>query len=102
MRRFSKRSPATPPRRSCRRRLDHALRDSAPSTISARWAATRTEDERRFATAERVSEINLALYRTFVQPWSRDRDATRSPERMRNLHPLRLGYEALSAAIRRQ
>ena len=25
-------------------------------------------DERRFATAARVSEINLALYRTFVQP----------------------------------
>ena len=28
-------------------------------------------DERRFATAARVSEINLALYRTFVQPSSR-------------------------------
>src|SRR5262249_28704050 len=28
-------------------------------------------DERRFATAARVSEINLALYRTFVQPWVR-------------------------------
>ena len=26
------------------------------------------EDERRFATAARVSEINLALYRAFVQP----------------------------------
>ena len=26
------------------------------------------EDERRFATAARVSEINLALYRTFMQP----------------------------------
>ena len=25
-------------------------------------------DERRFATAARVSEINLALYRTFAQP----------------------------------
>ena len=29
------------------------------------------EDERRFATAARVSEINLSLYRTFVQPWVR-------------------------------
>ena len=28
-------------------------------------------DERRFATAARVSEINLALYRTFVQPFVR-------------------------------
>ena len=27
------------------------------------------EDERRFATAARVSEINLALYRTFLQPF---------------------------------
>ena len=26
------------------------------------------EDERRFATAARVSEINLSLYRAFVQP----------------------------------
>ena len=29
------------------------------------------EDERRFATAARVSEINLANYRNFVQPWVR-------------------------------
>ena len=29
------------------------------------------EDERRFATAARVSEINLANYRKFVQPWVR-------------------------------
>ena len=28
-------------------------------------------DERRFATAARVSEINLALYRTFAQPMVR-------------------------------
>ena len=26
------------------------------------------EDERRFATAARVSEINLSLYRAFAQP----------------------------------
>ena len=29
------------------------------------------EDERRFATAARVSEINLALYRAFLQPFVR-------------------------------
>ena len=28
-------------------------------------------DDRRFATAARVSEINLALYRTFLQPFIR-------------------------------
>lgn len=27
------------------------------------------EDDRRFAAAARVSEINLALYRTYLQPW---------------------------------
>ena len=27
------------------------------------------EDDRKFATVARVSEINLGLYRTFVQPW---------------------------------
>src|ERR1700760_354627 len=29
------------------------------------------DDERRFATAKKVSDINLANYRTFVQPWIR-------------------------------
>ena len=29
------------------------------------------EDERRFATVARISEINLGLYRTFMQPWIR-------------------------------
>jgi pimeloyl-ACP methyl ester carboxylesterase len=51
------------------------------------------EDERRFATAARVSEINLSLYRALVQPWVQ---ATANPaiaEAMRNLHPLRLQYE---------
>jgi hypothetical protein len=50
-------------------------------------------DERRFAAAARVSEINLALYRTFAQPWIR---ATATPpvaEAFRRLHPLRLQYD---------
>ncbi|MFK4383002.1 hypothetical protein ABIA40_002410 [Bradyrhizobium sp. USDA 223] len=35
------------------------------------------EDERRFATAKRISEINLAAYRKVVQPWlKRHGDAT--------------------------
>ena len=52
------------------------------------------EDERRFATANRVSEINLANYRSFVQPWVRAIATPQIAEWMRNLHPLRLGYEA--------
>jgi len=52
------------------------------------------EDERRFATAKRVSEINLANYRKFVQPWLRTAAATPFTQWMRGLHPLRTSYEA--------
>jgi hypothetical protein len=52
------------------------------------------EDERRFATAKRVSEINLSNYRTFVQPWVRAIANPQMADWMRNLHPLRVGYEA--------
>ena len=52
------------------------------------------EDERRFATAARVSEINLANYRTFMQPWIRAMVTPQIAEWMRNLHPLRVSYEA--------
>ena len=53
-------------------------------------------DERRFATAARVSEINLALYRTFGQPLVRALVNTPLAEWMRNMHPLRLQYELFS------
>jgi pimeloyl-ACP methyl ester carboxylesterase len=52
------------------------------------------EDQRRFAAANRVSEINLANYRKFVQPWVRAIATPQIATRMRNLHPLRVGYEA--------
>jgi Protein of unknown function (DUF3141) len=52
------------------------------------------EDERRFATAKRVSEINLSYYRHFVQPWVRAIATPPIAEWMRNKHPLRVGYEA--------
>ena len=52
------------------------------------------EDERRFAAAKRVSDINLANYRKFVQPWVRAFASPQIAEWMRNLHPLRVGYEA--------
>jgi pimeloyl-ACP methyl ester carboxylesterase len=52
------------------------------------------EDERRFATAKRVSEINLSNYRNFVQPWVRAFATPQIAEWMRSLHPLRVGYEA--------
>jgi hypothetical protein len=54
------------------------------------------EDERRFATAARVSEINLGLYRTFLQPWVRAWANEGFAQWMRLCHPLRLQYEIFS------
>src|SRR5262249_59457525 len=54
------------------------------------------DDERRFATAKRVSEINLANYRKFVQPWIRAAASTPLTQWMRSLHPLRSSYEAFA------
>jgi pimeloyl-ACP methyl ester carboxylesterase len=53
-------------------------------------------DERRFATAARVSDINLALYRTFAQPVVRAMVSTQLADWMRQMHPLRLQYEMFS------
>jgi hypothetical protein len=55
------------------------------------------EDERRFATAARVSEINLANYRNFVQPWVRAAITPQLAEWMRKWHPLRVSYEAFGS-----
>jgi pimeloyl-ACP methyl ester carboxylesterase len=56
------------------------------------------EDDRRFAAVARVSEINLGLYRTFVQPWVRSWANEGFAKWMRQLHPLRLQYEMFSQA----
>jgi hypothetical protein len=55
-------------------------------------------DERRFATAARISETNLALYRTFAQPMVRAFVNPWLADWMRQLHPLRLQYELFSDA----
>jgi hypothetical protein len=55
-------------------------------------------DERRFATAARVSEINLALYRAFAQPVVRTLVNSPLAQSMAQLHPLRLQYELFSDA----
>lgn len=55
------------------------------------------EDERRFAAAKRVSEINLAAYQKFVQPWIKGMVTPQMAEKMRDLHPLRLQYEIFSS-----
>ena len=51
------------------------------------------EDERCFAAAARVSEINLSLYRTFLQPWVKTMATPAGAEALRGLHPLRVQYE---------
>ncbi len=50
------------------------------------------EDDRRFATAAKLSEINLALYRTYLQPLVKAAATPPVAEAMRNMHPLRLQY----------
>src|SRR3984885_3884182 len=52
------------------------------------------DDERRFAAAARVSEINFATYQKFVQPWLRATVPPRLAEWMRKWHPLRISYES--------
>ncbi len=55
-------------------------------------------DERCFAAADCVSQTNLALYRTFVQPAVRALVNAPLADWMRQMHPLRLQYEAFSNA----
>ena len=55
-------------------------------------------DEHCFAAVDRVSQTNLALYRTFVQPIVRALVNPAVADLMRQLHPLRLQYELFSNA----
>jgi pimeloyl-ACP methyl ester carboxylesterase len=57
-----------------------------------------TADEHRFAAADRLSQINLALYRTFMQPFVRACVTPQVADMIRQCHPLRLQYELLSSA----
>ncbi|MHA3978982.1 DUF3141 domain-containing protein [Halovulum sp. GXIMD14794] len=54
-------------------------------------------DERKFDTAARLSEINLALYRVLAQPAVRAMVSPPLAAAMRDLHPLRLSYEIFGA-----
>ena len=55
------------------------------------------EDERRFETAKRVSEMNLAAYQKYLQPWIKSMVTPQMAEMVRNWHPLRMQYEAFSS-----
>jgi pimeloyl-ACP methyl ester carboxylesterase len=54
------------------------------------------DEERCFAGVARLSDVNLGLYRTLLQPVIRSLATEQSAEWLRRLHPLRLGYELLS------
>ena len=55
-------------------------------------------DERCFATVDRVSQANLAFYRTFWQPIIRATMNAPVADWLRELHPLRAQYEMFSNA----
>ncbi len=55
-------------------------------------------DDRCFAAAAKFSEINLALYRAFAQPFVRALANPPMAECMQKLHPLRVPYELFSDA----
>lgn len=54
------------------------------------------EDDRRFAAVARISDINLGMYRSFMQPWLRAVVTPQFAEWSQRLHPLRLPYELIS------
>lgn len=55
------------------------------------------EDDRKFATTARISEINLGLYKTFMQPWIRMWANDGMVEWSKKMHPVRIQYEMFSA-----
>ncbi len=55
------------------------------------------ESDRRFAAVSKVSEINLSLYRAFMQPWVKAAANSTMAHWMQVLHPLRLSYELWSS-----
>jgi len=54
------------------------------------------EDDRRFATVARLSEVNESLYRTFVQPAVRAAVTPATADAIRQMHPNRLGFALFS------
>ena len=54
------------------------------------------DDEREFAAVARVSELNNALYQTFLQPWIKMVSGPQVARAVLELNPLRLGYSLFS------
>lgn len=78
---------------------NYLLRFEARSLDDIRGLGCNSEaEDREFATVARISEINLGLYRTCMQPWIRTWANEGFAEWMRQLHPLRMQYEIFSSA----
>lgn len=56
----------------------------------------REDDDRRFAAVSRLSQVNIGLYKSFMQPWIKAIATPRTSEKLQQLHPLRLPYETIS------
>lgn len=56
------------------------------------------ESDQRFAAAARLSEINLALYRTTLQPWVRAFSTSASARWLQAWHPMRVAFESWTSA----
>lgn len=54
------------------------------------------DDQRRFETAARISDINQGLYRTYVQPLVKFATTETSAEFLRKSHPNRIAFRAYS------
>jgi len=54
------------------------------------------EDDRRFATVSRISQVNQGLYKSFLQPLVKLMVTPQSTEWLQKTNPLRLPYEAMS------
>ena len=78
-------------------RGDHVVRFEARSINDLRALGINTADEdKAFATAARVSEINSALYDAAVRPWMQAVASEPTAELGRRLNPLRLQYSLFS------
>ncbi|HMR33703.1 MAG TPA: DUF3141 domain-containing protein [Geminicoccaceae bacterium] len=77
---------------------EYVLRFEARNLDDIRaYGANDAEDERRFATVARVSEINLGLYRTFMQPFVQALANPAMSQWLTRLNPVRLPFEILSS-----
>ena len=76
---------------------DHVLALERRSVADVREIVRHdVESDRRFAAVARISEINLSLYRSFVQPWVRASVTPQTAHHLARLHPLRVSYELAS------